>query len=223
MTRGQQRALDELRDTYCIDPTLNPEAFSTQYALSDAPIGIEIGFGMGQALAHWAELQPDWNLLGIEVYEPGIGSLLLQLEDRAISNVRVVEADARVLLEEFVAPASVAQINIFFPDPWPKKRHARRRIVQADTLALFASRLIPGGSLRIATDWAPYAEWILEYADAQPQLINVAGGYAPRAAERPLTKFEQRGLLLGHEVWDFHYERVPGVSGSFHPLSPGAR
>ncbi len=208
MTRGQRRALDRLSDTYCIDPTSNPEAFSAEYAQGNAPIGIEIGFGNGQALAHWAESRPEWNLLGIEVYEPGIGSLLLQLEARAISNVRVVEADARVLLQEFFAPSSVAQINIFFPDPWPKKRHARRRILQVDTVALFASRLIPGGSLRIATDWAAYAEWILECADAQPQLINAAGGYAPRAAERPLTKFEQRGILLGHEVWDFHYERV---------------
>jgi len=205
MTRGQERALATLRDLYCIDPerVSLADCFSEPYS----KVGIEIGFGMGHATAHWAQQRPDMHLLGIEVYEPGIGSLMASLNDNQINNVRIIEGDARVVLEEWVPAGALDQINLFFPDPWPKKRHAGRRIVQHDTVALYASRLASGGTLRIATDWQPYAQWILECVDANPDLVNKAGGYAERAPERPITNFEARGLRLGHGVWDFWYER----------------
>lgn len=204
MTKGQERALETLREAYCVD--------AAKVRLADLfdnenDLGLEIGFGMGHATAHWAALRPDMNLLGIEVYEPGIGALLLSLEEQSLANVRVIEGDARVLLEEWVPEGALAQINLFFPDPWPKKRHASRRIVQPDTVELYASRLRPGGTLRIATDWQPYAQWILECLDGNPNLQNMAGGYAERAEERPVTNFEARGIRLGHGVWDFWCER----------------
>ena len=204
MTKGQGRALETLREEYCVD--VAKHAFADVFG-NDNDLGIEIGFGMGHATAHWAALRPDMNLLGIEVYEPGIGALLLNLEEQGLQNVRVIEGDARVLLEDWVPEGALAQINLFFPDPWPKKRHASRRIVQHDTVELYASRLRPGGTLRIATDWQPYAEWILECVDANSSLKNMAGGYSERAEERPVTNFEARGIRLGHEVWDFWYER----------------
>lgn len=208
MTRGQERALATLQEKYCLDP----EATSLNDAFlyrddPDAPLGMEIGFGMGHATAHWAQQRPDMHLLGVEVYEPGIGALMASLEEHQLDNVRIIDGDARVLLENWVPEGALQQINLFFPDPWPKKRHASRRIVQPDTVELYASRLATGGTLRIATDWQPYAEWILECVDANPDLVNMAGGYAERAPERPVTNFEARGLRLGHGVWDFWYER----------------
>ena len=203
MTRGQARALSELREQFCI----NPER--AEFAANAKPVGIEIGFGMGHATLAWAQQRPDWTLFGIEVYEPGIGALMLQLEEARIDNLRIIEADARTLFEEWLPAASIDQINIFFPDPWPKKRHASRRIIQPDTLALFASRLKESGSLRLATDWQPYAQWMLECGNAEPSLTNVTpdGKFADRPAERPVTRFEQRGLRLGHGVWDLCYEK----------------
>ena len=213
MTRGQARALETLQERFVID------AQSTSFAdyaadESRAPLGVEIGFGMGQALAEWAAERPDWRLLGIEVYQPGIGSLLLQLEEAGSTNVRVLEADAREIFEKWLPTASVREIHIYFPDPWPKKRHASRRIVQPDTLAVFANALEPGGLLHLATDWGPYAEWMLECANGEPRLKNQADGFAPRPDDRPITRFEERGKRLGHAVWDLKLERVPGVLGS---------
>lgn len=204
MTKGQERALGTLRESYCVDAS---EVALADVFDNDNDIGMEIGFGMGHATAHWAALRPDMNVLGVEVYEPGIGALLLTLEDQELTNVRVLEGDARVLLENWVPEGALAQINLFFPDPWPKKKHRARRIVQHDTVELYASRLRQGGTLRIATDWQPYAEWILECVDANADLKNMAGGYSERAEERPVTNFEARGLRLGHGVWDFWYER----------------
>jgi len=204
MTKGQERALETLRADYCVDVATT--AFGDVFA-NDNDTGMEIGFGMGHATAHWATLRPDMNLLGVEVYEPGIGALLLSLKDQNLPNVRVLEGDARVVLEKWVPENALAQINLFFPDPWPKKRHRSRRIVQHDTVALYASRLRVGGTLRIATDWQPYAEWILECVNANPDLQNMADGYSERAEERPVTNFEARGLRLGHGVWDFWYQK----------------
>jgi len=203
MTRGQARALSELREQFCIDPQ------HTQFVSNSKPVGVEIGFGMGQATLAWAQQRPDWKLFGIEVYEPGIGALMLQLEQASLDNLRIIEADARTLFEDWLPPESIDQINIFFPDPWPKKRHASRRIIQPDTLALFASRLKQAGSLRLATDWQPYAQWMLECGNAEPRLMNMAadGNFADRPAERPVTRFEQRGLRLGHGVWDLCYTK----------------
>ena len=206
MTRGQARALSELRDLFCLDTT------RTDFIAPSAPLGIEIGFGMGQATLAWAQQRPDWQFIGIEVYEPGIGALMLQMEEQKVDNLRIVEADARTLFDDWLPAGCAEQINLFFPDPWPKKRHSSRRIVQPDTLQLFASRLAPGGSLRMATDWQPYAHWMLECGNAEASLINAAtdGGFAERPAERPVTRFERRGLRLGHGVWDLWYKKAPG-------------
>ncbi|MEM7219975.1 MAG: tRNA (guanosine(46)-N7)-methyltransferase TrmB [Pseudomonadota bacterium] len=207
MTRGQARALETLQTRFVIEP--QDTSFEDYSADREpAPLGVEIGFGMGQALAEWALERQDWRLLGIEVYQPGIGSLLLQLEEAGATNVRVLEADAREIFERWLPAASVREIHIYFPDPWPKKRHASRRIVQPDTLAVFANALEPGGLLHLATDWQSYAEWMLECAQGEPRLRNLAAGFAPRPDDRPVTRFEARGQRLGHDVWDLKLERV---------------
>jgi tRNA (guanine-N7-)-methyltransferase len=175
----------------------------------EAPLGVEIGFGMGHALAAWAAAAPDWNLLGIEVYEPGIGALLLALKQASLDNVRVAEADAAAFLAEAMAPASIDELRVFFPDPWPKKRHHKRRLIQDEFVALAASRLKAGGRLLLATDWQPYAEWMLEVLE-RSTLENLApsgSGFAPRAPERIVTRFEARGERLGHDVWDLSFRR----------------
>jgi tRNA (guanine-N7-)-methyltransferase len=212
MTRGQRRALETLWSRF--QPEL-PVDWRAEFG-RDAPLGVEIGFGMGHALLDWAERHPDWNLVGIEVYQPGIGALLLGLEQREVDNVRVLEGDAAALLVEAFAPGSLQAARIFFPDPWPKKRHHKRRLVQPEFVSLLADRLAPGGLLLLATDWAAYAEWMLEVLDAEPALENLAGTgcYAARSPERPVTRFEARGERLGHPVWDLAYRRKRANSES---------
>lgn len=174
----------------------------------DGPVGLEIGFGSGQALLDWAEAAPDWNLLGIEVYEPGIGSLLKGMQERGIDHVRVVARDADEVLDELIPPASLAEVRIFFPDPWPKKRHHKRRLIQPAFAAKLAERMRPGGVLRLATDWQPYADWMLEVLQAEAAFENVAGeGFSERFEGRNVTRFEARGQRLGHRVWDLTYRR----------------
>lgn len=174
----------------------------------DGPVGLEIGFGSGQALLDWAEAAPDWNLLGIEVYEPGIGSLLKGMQERGIDHVRVVARDADEVLDELIPPASLAEVRIFFPDPWPKKRHHKRRLIQPAFAAKLAERMRPGGVLRLATDWQPYADWMLEVLQAEAAFENVAGeGFSERFEGRNVTRFEARGQRLGHGVWDLTYRR----------------
>ena len=199
MTRGQRRALDTLADRYVVDPEPGdwPRVFGRA-----APIGVEIGFGMGQALLDWAAAEPRMNLAGIEIYEPGIGALLAGIERRELSNLRVLWGEAEELLEAKFQPASIAEIHIWFPDPWPKKRHHKRRLIRPEFAALLAGRLEPGGNLRIATDWAPYADWIGEVLAAEPALKPVAA-----AGERPETRFEARGRRLGHAIREFHVQR----------------
>lgn len=209
MTRAQQRALQTLASEQVLVVAESTTSASVLFD-RDAPVGVEIGFGMGQALLAWAADQPDWNLLGIEVYQPGIGSLLLGAERDGLSNLRVLEGDAERALEIHLAPDSVSEFRIFFPDPWPKKRHHKRRLVQPDFIRLLASRLIPGGRLLLATDWGPYAEWMLEVLSSELALRNLAasGRFADRAGERVITRFEARGARLGHEVWDLAFERI---------------
>ncbi len=200
MTRGQSRALETLSDRYVVDsePMDWPRIFSRS-----APIGVEIGFGMGQTLLDWATIHPELNLIGIEVYDPGIGALLAGIERRGLTNLRVLRGDAEELVEAKFHPASLAEVHIWFPDPWPKKRHHKRRLMRPAFTALLANRLVPGGLLRIATDWAPYAEWIGMVLDAEPALRSGAA-----TGERTETRFEARGRRLGHGICEFHYERV---------------
>lgn len=216
MTRGQARALATLADRFVVplealsaDPAA---AFGAADGQPVSPVGLEIGFGMGQALIEWACERPDWYLLGAEVYQPGIGSALLGIEQHQLDNLRLVEAPAEDLLKRGLGSGSLDEVRIFFPDPWPKKRHHKRRLVQAGLAALVADRLAPDGLLWVATDWEPYAEWIIEVLDAEPGLVRER---APRIDddasvadnERPRTRFEARGLRLGHRVWDLRYRR----------------
>ena len=172
-----------------------------------APRILEIGFGMGETTAEIAAAHPENDYLAIEVHTPGVGSLLKQIEERSLSNVRIVQHDALEVLEHMIAPDSFEGAHVFFPDPWPKKRHHKRRLLQPPFVTLLASRLKSGGYVHVATDWEEYAQQILEVLSAEPTLENTAPGYAPRPDYRPLTKFEQRGLKLGHGVWDLVFRR----------------
>jgi tRNA (guanine-N7-)-methyltransferase len=198
---GQARALAELGPRWMLpyqSAVLDLDlAFGRR-----APRILEIGFGMGEGLAETAESHPDRDYLGVEVHTPGVGALLKQLGARGLGNVRVIQHDAVEVLTHMLAPASLDGIHIFFPDPWHKKRHHKRRLVQPPLVRLLASRLAPGGYLHLATDWEEYAGQMLAVLAAEPGLRNTAAGYAPRPPSRPLTKFEQRGLRLGHGVWD---------------------
>ena len=172
---------------------------------------LEIGFGMGQATAHIAGLMPDTLFIGCEVHEPGVGALLKLAGALELRNIRLVQHDAVEVLRHMIAPASLDGVHVFFPDPWHKKRHHKRRLIQPPFVRELAERLKPGGYLHCATDWQPYAEQMLAVLGAEPMLANTAdaslGGYAPKPAYRPLTKFENRGLKLGHGVWDLVFQR----------------
>jgi tRNA (guanine-N7-)-methyltransferase len=172
-----------------------------------APKILEIGSGMGETTARIAASHPDRDYLAIEVHTPGIGSLLAQIAAGGLTNVRVIQHDAVEVVEHMIAPDSLDGMHVFFPDPWPKKRHHKRRLLQAPFIALMASRLKAGGTIHVATDWEDYARQVLEMMAAEPCLANTAEGFAPRPEDRPLTKFERRGLRLGHGVWDIMFRR----------------
>jgi tRNA (guanine-N7-)-methyltransferase len=163
---------------------------------------LEIGFGMGHASAAYAEQHPQHDLLGLEVHPPGVGALLKLVGEQQLGNVRIIRHDAVQVLREMVPPASLAAVHIWFPDPWHKKRHHKRRLIQPGFVSQLVRYLAPGGYLHCATDWEPYAQQMLEVLSAEPQLHNTSEGYAPRPEWRPLTKFEHRGMKLGHGVWD---------------------
>jgi tRNA (guanine-N7-)-methyltransferase len=168
---------------------------------------LEIGFGMGEGLAEIAAAHPENDYLGVEVHTPGVGALLKQIGERGLTNVRVIQHDAVDVLNRMLAPASLAGIHIFFPDPWHKKRHHKRRLIQPALVQLLASRVQKGGYIHLATDWQEYAEQMLAVLSAEPLLKNTVTDYAPRPETRPLTKFEQRGIRLGHGVWDMVFRR----------------
>ncbi|MFO1234553.1 MAG: tRNA (guanosine(46)-N7)-methyltransferase TrmB [Rivihabitans pingtungensis] len=206
MSKGQQRAYDTLM------PVLGV-GYQPQVADLDAVFGraapkvVEIGFGMGGATADIAQARPDTDYLGVEVHGPGVGSLLKLVEERQLGNVRVIQHDAVEVFTHMLAPASLDGVHVFFPDPWHKKRHNKRRLIQPPFVALLASRIKPGGYLHLATDWEDYAIQMLEVLSQEATLENTADGYAPRPDYRPLTKFEQRGLRLGHGVWDLVFRQ----------------
>jgi tRNA (guanine-N7-)-methyltransferase len=169
---------------------------------------LEIGCGMGETTAIIAAEHPQNNYLGIEVHTPGVGSLLKEIATRELGNLRVIQHDAVEVVRDMLAPGSLSGIHIFFPDPWPKKRQQKRRLIQPDFVALLASRLSPTGYLHCATDWEDYAQQMLAVLSAEPRLQNMAAGFAPRPPYRPRTKFESRGLRLGHGVWDLIFRRA---------------
>jgi tRNA (guanine-N7-)-methyltransferase len=206
MGPGQARALVELGPAYVLPATRVPLDAAAVFGRT-APLVVEIGFGMGAATAAIAEAHPQHDFLGIEVHPPGVGALLKRIGEGGLRNVRIVQDDAVEVLEHMIAPASLAGVNVFFPDPWHKKRHHKRRLVQPAFVGLLASRLRSGGILHCATDWEPYAEQMLAVLSAEPSLRNTADGFVARPADRPLTKFENRGLGLGHGVRDLRFER----------------
>ena len=228
-TTGQARALAELGPRY----VLPYDAATTDLVAACAHAAgaggqkytqtvLEIGFGMGQATAHIAALRPDTLFIGCEVHEPGVGALLKLLGEQQLANVRILQHDAVQVLQDMVAPASLHGVHIFFPDPWHKKRHHKRRLIQPRLVRLLAERLAPGGYLHCATDWEPYAEQMLQVLAAEPLLTNTATGYAPKPDYRPETKFERRGLKLGHGVWDLVFRRNDVPVADAPPVAAGA-
>ncbi len=208
ITPAQQRALTECWPRYGAEfggGALDLDALFGRHA----PRTLEIGFGDGETLVALATAHPERDYLGIEVHAPGVGHCLLRAAAAGLANLRVVRHDAVEVLERGLAPGALEEVLIYFPDPWPKKRHHKRRLVQPAFAALLASRLAPGGTLRLATDWAPYAEWMREVLDASPAFANAAGadGFVPRPAARPVTKFERRGARLGQAARDLEYRR----------------
>ena len=172
-----------------------------------APKVLEIGCGMGETTAAIADARRDTDFIGVEVHAPGVGSLLRQIDERGLDNIRIVQYDAVAVVSHMIAPASLDGIHVFFPDPWPKKRHHKRRLIQPGFVTLLASRLKPGGYIHLATDWEEYALQMLAVLSAEPGLTNTADGFAVRPDYRPETKFERRGLRLGHGVWDVVFAR----------------
>lgn len=207
MGPGQQRALQELAPRHVLPYRAEPLVPEVVYGRA-APLVLEIGFGMGAATATIAQARPDTDFLGVEVHPPGVGALLQNIEALGLTNLRIVQHDAVEVLEHMVAPGLLAGVHLYFPDPWHKTKHHKRRLVQPPFVARLVSRLAPGGYLHCATDWQPYAEQMLAVLSAEPQLRNTAEAYAPRPDWRPLTKFEQRGLDRGHGVWDLVFNRT---------------
>ncbi len=202
ITRGQQRALDELGPTYLL-PVSGELDFPAIFG-NDRPVVLEIGFGNGLSLAEMAQNDSRRNYIGIEVYRPGVGSLLIQIRQRGLTNLRAIQADAVEVLAKQIADASLDAVQIYFPDPWHKARHNKRRIIRPEFVDLIGKKLQRGGTVHIATDWEDYAEHIMAVMSAASGFTNSAGEgrFSPRPAQRPLTKFEQRGQRLGHGVWD---------------------
>jgi tRNA (guanine-N7-)-methyltransferase len=201
VSTAQARALEQLAPQFCLPYEKSPlnaeQVFGRQ-----APLILEIGFGMGETTAKIAAGMPDKDFIGVEVHTPGVGSLLKLIGDNGLSNMRIIQHDAVEVVTHMLAPASLAGVHVFFPDPWHKARHHKRRLIQPPFVSLLASRLAPGGYLHCATDWQNYAEQMLQVLGDEPALQNTAANYAPRPDYRPVTKFENRGIRLGHGVWD---------------------
>jgi len=209
-TTGQAKAFEEYGPRFVLPYTGAPLDVAATFGAEAAghPLILEIGFGMGDATAHIAALMPEKNFLGCEVHEPGVGALLKHIGERGLGNLRILQHDAVEVLDHMLPEQSLDGVHIFFPDPWHKTKHHKRRLLQAPLVAKLAARLKPGGYLHCATDWEPYAQQMLQVLGAEPLLKNTAEAYAPKPDYRPLTKFEKRGLRLGHGVWDLVFVRV---------------
>ena len=201
VSNAQQRSLDTLLPRFGIPYAAQPLDLVQTFG-RDTPKILEIGFGMGETTATIAQAHPQNDYLAIEVHSPGVGSLLKQIGELNLTNIRIIQHDAVEVLRNMIPDASLDGVHIFFPDPWHKTRHNKRRLIQPPFVALLTQKLKPGGYIHVATDWQDYAEQVLAVLSAEPLLQNTATGYAPRPDYRPLTKFEQRGLKLGHGVYD---------------------
>jgi tRNA (guanine-N7-)-methyltransferase len=216
-TTGQAKAFEVWGPQYLLQYAPEPLNMAKAFALNGqeaapAPVILEIGFGMGEATAHIAKVRPNDHFLCCEVHEPGVGALLKRIGEQDIQNIRILQHDAVEVIDHMLPLSSIDGVHIFFPDPWHKSRHNKRRLIQTPLIAKLAARLKPGAYIHCATDWEPYAVQILEVLSAEPLLRNTAeatdGGYAQKPDYRPLTKFENRGLKLGHGVWDVVFQRV---------------
>jgi tRNA (guanine-N7-)-methyltransferase len=208
ITMAQQQALENYSDKYCLDPRLDYDL--KEVFQRNAPLCIEIGFGNGDSLAQIATANPDKDYIGIEVHRPGVGHLMLQLEQNGINNVRIYCHDAIEILEQRIVDNSLDAVHLFFPDPWPKKKHHKRRIVRPSFVELLIRKLKPGGYFHAATDWENYAIAMLNILSASPAMMNTSHSneYCDRPDYRLLTKFEKRGISLGHSVWDLIFRKV---------------
>lgn len=209
LTPAQQRALDELWPKYGLEIAQGRLDAPARFGRT-APLVLEIGFGNGEAVIHGALHASERDFIGIEVHKPGVGRALNAIEANALTNLRLYAEDAVEVLKQCIGERALDEVRIYFPDPWHKKRHVKRRLIQPGFVELLASRIAPGGLLHLATDWGPYAEQMWEVMDASPQFRNSEGarGHVPRPDWRPETHFERRGLRLGHGVWDLLYRRV---------------
>lgn len=209
MTQGQINAIEELGPKYMVDVSSLQELDTAKAFGREAPLVVEIGFGMGVSFVQMAKDAPECNFLGIEVHPPGVGSCLKLIEENGLSNVRIIQFDAFEVLRKCLKPQSVDILQIFFPDPWPKKRHVKRRLINDDFVKLVAPLFKQGGQFRMATDWEDYAVQMLDVMTRAEGFSNTAadGTYIPRPSWRPLTKFELRGQRLGHGVWDLVFKR----------------
>jgi tRNA (guanine-N7-)-methyltransferase len=206
LSTGQARALDELGPRFLVEYNKAPLDFAQAFGRS-APVVLEIGFGMGDTTAHIAKTMPDTNFLGVEVHTPGVGGLLKLIGEQQLTNLRIIQHDAVEVLRDMIPSGSLAGVHIFFPDPWHKARHNKRRLIQGPFVQTLVDRLRPGGYIHLATDWEDYAVQMLEVLSAEPGLQNTAEGYAEKPSYRPLTKFVNRGLTLGHGVWDLVFTK----------------
>jgi len=206
LSPAQAKAIATLGPEFCIPYIKSQLDYATVFG-NTAPTILEIGTGMGETTAHIAAHMPEKNFIGVEVHTPGIGSLLKRIEENQLKNLRLIQHDAVEVLTHMIAPTSLSGVHVFFPDPWHKARHNKRRLIQPAFVALLVSRMQAGAVLHCATDWEHYAEQMLEVLSAEPALINTVTGYAEKPSYRPLTKFESRGLKLGHGVWDLVFTK----------------
>ena len=207
LTKGQAHALEVGWPRYGVEYALQSIDLNSLFSRENSNKILEIGFGMGETTAKIAQTLPDYDFLAAEVHTPGVGALLKLIEELALTNIRVIQHDVVEVLQHMITDASLDGVHIFFPDPWHKKRHRKRRLIQAEFVKLLCIKLKIGGYLHVATDWQEYAEWVLEVLNAEPQLQNTAIDYAEKPSYRPLTKFENRGIKLGHGVWDLVFKR----------------
>jgi tRNA (guanine-N7-)-methyltransferase len=207
LTKGQEKALVEQWPRFGIPFSSALIDLDQIFQRPESPKVLEIGFGMGETTAQIAKAMPETDFIGVEVHTPGVGALLKRIDELALQNIRIIHHDVVEVLNQMIPAASLTGAHIFFPDPWHKKRHHKRRLIQPEFVQLLTSKIKSGGYLHVATDWEAYAEWVLTVLSQEPLLENTAKDYAIKPAYRPLTKFENRGIQLGHGVWDLVFKR----------------
>lgn len=208
LSKGQEKAIEQGMPVWGVQYTPNQHLdFARQFG-REAENWLEIGFGMGETTAKIALEHPDVNYLGVEVYPAGVGAMLKRIEEHQIKNVRIMSHDVIDIVQHMIPDNSLSRVLIYFPDPWRKKRHHKRRLIRPDFIAQLCPKIREGGILHCATDWQNYAEQMLDVLNNEPSLENTCDGFAPRPQTRPLTKFENRGLKLGHGVWDLIYAKT---------------